>query len=195
MQRPTRLPSRRRPGLAGALAAAAAMTLVARTASAEDGAVEPTTAPVHAGYVSVGAAASGDAFLYLTGIVEGGLRVHDRGVYLRGRLAHGLGLDAEASGSVSEATAGVEGRRCTARARACASVGVDAGLVAGRLVHADHVHELSSVVLTLRGAVDLGLTRAVALRVGAEGRRLVDRPDVMSPTSGAGLSVGVVARF
>jgi hypothetical protein len=131
-------------------------------------------------YVGGGGALSADGSVDVAGFVEGGLRIPGRHIWVRGKLA---------GGTASEATLGVEGRRCRVSGVVCGALGFDAGRVFDE-----------GYLMALRASGDLAITRSLAVRLSVEARRLAGVDDEMEleverAPVGVGAGLGIVVRF
>jgi hypothetical protein len=133
-------------------------------------------------YVGGGGAISADGSTDVAGYLDGGLRIPGRHIWVRGKVA---------GGTASEATLGVEGRRCAVSGVLCGSLGFDAGRVFDE-----------GYLMALRAGGDLALTRSLAVRLSVEARRLAGLEEdetememIEHAPVGVGASLGLVVRF
>ena len=131
-------------------------------------------------YLGGGAALASDGDTDVAGFVDGGLRIPGRHIWARGKVA---------GGTASEATLGVEGRRCHVSGMVCGALGFDAGRVFDE-----------GWLMALRAAGDMAVTRSVAVRLSVDARRLASVEEtememVERAPVGVGASLGVVLRF
>lgn len=131
-------------------------------------------------YVGGGGALSADGDTDVAGFVDGGLRIPGRHIWVRGKVA---------GGTASEATLGVEGRRCAVSGVLCGALGFDAGRVFDE-----------GYLMALRASGDLALTRSLAVRLSVEARRLAgveaDEMEMVERAPvGVGANLGLVVRF
>jgi hypothetical protein len=131
-------------------------------------------------YVGGGGVLSSDGDTDVAGFVDGGLRIPGRHIWVRGKVA---------GGTASEATLGVEGRRCAVSGVLCGALGFDAGRVFDE-----------GYLMALRASGDLALTRSLAIRLSVEARRLAGVEDdememVERAPVGVGAGLGLVVRF
>jgi hypothetical protein len=148
-------------------------------------------------YVGAGGSAAGDEWLYMTGYVDGGLRLPAHNLWLRGRLAHGGAGDIESSGTVTEASVGIDGRRCTTTARLCGALGIAIGRLEGNVTNEERgmSWDPGATVLSMRGAGEVAISAHLAIQLALELRRIVQVADpATSATAGAGISIGIVWR-
>ncbi len=129
-------------------------------------------------------------------VLDAGQRLPGLPLWLHGRIAGGYATDLEMTGWSVRAEAGVEGRLCTRGGGLCGTLGLDAGVLGGRISDSDDVHGLLVPMAAARAGVEAEVAPHVVLSLTVEGLHMFQKNDgTDDPQFGAGIQLSLLRRW